>query len=261
MLSPFTFSGPARLAAEGTTLYYQSSSAALTGADPRLAVSVDGQLQGVMYPGDVLKLPQSGRVWTLDPVADSPLLAGVVMIGDGSIIPGMLAGGPIAVVDQSAAQTLARNQFIGGMTRQGAAAQFPSVGIVNPAATERRVVVRRARINVSANTVLRMWYAAGQSTTFIAQDQPMNKMLSANGAGCRIQSHDSTTSGGVAPSYGGGLLTGWFNFGGLRVGTSHDLELPYSTPIVIDPGFGLYFQLDVAASILSLTYELEEVRL
>lgn len=259
MLSPFNFAGPARIAAEGSTLYYQSSSAALTGADPRLQVTVDGQLQGVMYPGDVLRLPEPGRVWALDPVSASPELAGVVMIGVGSIIPGMLAGGPIGVLDQSAAQTLAGEQFMGGMSRTAAAANFPNVGVVNPAASGQRVIVRRARLNVSANGIVRMWTALGQSTSPITQTAPKNKRMAYPNAQARICAHDSTTSGGTAPSFAPAELTSWDNFGYMRVSTSHDLEIPYSTPIIIDPGAGLYFQADTAASVVSIFFELEEV--
>lgn len=174
-MQAYQFVGASSIAANGKAMLYASCNAAATGADPRVEVIADGQSLGLFNVGDDVALPRAADRWEVRPLSASPVLSGVVKIGNGRA---RVAGSSVVeVLDSSAQRTMqARQLFMSWSVVGPTDTRFPAVGVFSAA---KKIAVRQLRFRSSTASAWFIYKAAGfpDSAPLVGTSQGLRNKL------------------------------------------------------------------------------------
>lgn len=223
MLSDFNFAGARQINTGGRFFLYYSA-VNPTGLDEGLRVYGDGKYIGTLAPGDFIEeMPRDVNAWYIEPV--TPNLVGRVFIGEAKQRSNRLTGN-VRIIDDSAAKTLAAQQFFVYGRKIAAVGFFGLTGLI---AGSKTVVIKKLAVSAGAVGIVEFFSGNGQFTVGPNIGPLQNKLI--GGAVAAAQAH-SGLSAASTPT--GVELPGVASRGFFYVPSALALtEYPLTTPIVV----------------------------
>lgn len=248
MLQTFTFTGEGRqINAQATYFKYESGGAG--GADESVSVRVDGQALGEYYPGDSVRLPVAGVLWEIKPT--NAACTGRVRLGVGQVESSRLVG-TVKVIDQGADKTASGNQYMHSCSMvAGGAGVWSGAGVVSKT---KLAVLKRVLISSGTAGVVQLLRTSGQGTAnpnlfAFANKNILGPVSTAFMVGGNFSS--ATPTAGEIPS--------WLYWLTLYLPANTPIELPLTTPIILEPTEGIFVSSFVANRDVSLLVDMEEM--
>lgn len=247
MLQNLTFGpGGRQIDASATFFRYESGNAG--GLDEAIRVRADGSDLGTYYPGDGIELPAQAGRWEIIPV--SPATTGVVRLGVGRVTSARLVGN-VKVIDQGADKTASGNQFMHSCSIGAGAGVWSGAGVV---AKTKLAVLKRVLISSGTAGVVQVLRTSGQGTANPNLFAFANKnILGPSSAAVMVGGNFASAVPAV------GEIPSWLYWLTLYLPANTPVELPLTTPIILEPTEGVFVSGFVANRDVSLLVDMEEM--